>query len=121
MTPDELKDTLRNFTGTTKYTRWSIFPHIVLTDGALFLAENANAFWLMDAIASHIDDFEGEGFVVATLSQLVSGRWELAFDDGNGKLLAEQRIEHSDFPLDEITLYAVWQGDLWVILLPSEW
>jgi hypothetical protein len=48
---------LAGFTGTTKWHRWSpLFPKMVMTDGALYVAENAGkhgAFWLMDAIASY--------------------------------------------------------------------
>ncbi len=47
-----LKD-LSNFTGTENYYRMPLFPGIVYTDGAEYLATNADAFWLLDAIASY--------------------------------------------------------------------
>ena len=123
MTPQELQDNLRQFTGTEAYTRWSaLFRNFVLTDGALYLAENAGAFWLMDAIASHYGAYKGEGFVVAKLRRAKATEgWVLRIEDGNDGLLADQLIEYSDFPLDEITLYVIPQDDLWVILLPSEY
>ena len=120
-TKDEILNELPNFYGTDGYTRWSaLFRNFVLTDGALYLAENAGAFWLMDAIASHLGSYKNEGFVVAKLFQFDEG-WNLQLEDGNDNTLAEQYIEYSDFPLDEITLYVIQQDDLWVILLTSEY
>ena len=123
MNSNNLEQELRQFTGTEAYTRWSaLFRNFVLTDGALYLAENAGAFWLMDAIASHLGSYKNEGFVVAHLCMIGStGKWSLLLEDGNDNTLAEQIIEYSDFPLDEITLYVIAQEDLRVILLPSEY
>jgi len=41
--------------------------------------------------------------------------------DGDGEKLAVQRIEYTDFPLDEIKLYAVDDGQYLVIMLPFEY
>lgn len=126
MTPQELQANLAQFTGTEGYTRWSrhIFPNFVLTDGAKYLAENAGAYWLMDAIASHFASYKNEGFVVAKFMAIVGG-WELNLTDGNENRLATQLIEYSDFPLDEITLYVIPQDmgseTVWVIMLTSEY
>ena len=121
MNSNNLEQELRQFTGTDGYTRWSaLFRNFVLTDGALYLAEAAGAYWLMDAIASHIGAYKNEDFVVAKLFQFDEG-WNLQLEDGNDEVLADQIIEYSDFPLDEITLYVIQQDDLWVILLTSEY
>lgn len=40
------------FTGTTVYHLHA--PRVVLTDGAKYVAEHAEAYWLMDAIASYL-------------------------------------------------------------------
>jgi len=34
---------------------------------------------------------------------------------------ARQAIPYTDFALCEITLYACWDGEHWVIMLPSEY
>ena len=51
----ELEANLPHFTGTENYTNlrypW-LRSHFLLTDGAKYLAETAQAFWLMDAIAA---------------------------------------------------------------------
>jgi hypothetical protein len=43
---------LSNFTGTEKYHR--ISRRHLLTDGTKYLADEAECFWMMDAIASHL-------------------------------------------------------------------
>ena len=121
----EILATLPNFTGTTAYYRYSpIFRNFVLTDGSKYLAEACDAFWLMDALASHLPSYKNEGFVVARLV-VVDAEASLTFDDGNGIILAKQFIEFTTFPLDKITLYVIPQdmGDevVYVILLASEY
>ena len=122
-TKDEILANLPNFYGTENYFRLSpVFRNFVLTDGALYLAEQAKCFWLMDAIVSHIGSYKDEVFVVAKLQRATATNgWVLRLEDGNDGLLVDQLIEFSDFPLDEITLYVIQQDDLWVILLTSEY
>lgn len=44
---------LDNFTGTENYHRHNpIFRNFVVTDGVMFLAKNADCFWLLDEIAA---------------------------------------------------------------------
>lgn len=120
MSPQELQQSLGQFIGTEAYHQWSVlFPRCVLTDGAEFLAEEAGAYWLMDAIASHMH-LAPDGFVSAKLSKRGRG-WLLTLDDGNGNVFARQVIESSDFPLEEITLFVVKSDSLWVIMLTSEY
>lgn len=120
-TKDEILAELPNFYGTENYTRWSaLFRNFVLTDGAKYIAEECGAYWLMDAIASHLSSYRDEGFVVAKFQAIVGG-WELGITDGNDNVLAQQDIEFTDFPLDEVTLYVIKQDDLWIVLLPSEY
>jgi hypothetical protein len=45
----------------------------------------------------------------------------MVYEDGNGHEHARQEIPYTDFPLAEITLYACWDGEHWVIMLPSEY
>lgn len=44
----------------------------------------------------------------------------LADDSPATKIYANQSISYTDFPLDEIKLYVIRDGDEWIILLPSE-
>lgn len=115
------KADLQQFTGTEAYHRWSIlFPRFVLTDGAKYVADEAGAYWLMDAIASHINAYYTETFALARLV-VKDSKAVLTIEDGNDGVLAKQDIEYTDFPLGEVKLYMQPQDDLWVIMLPSEY
>lgn len=125
-----IKD-LSHFHGTDHYHRFSPLWGSVLTDGAKFLAEKAGAFWLFDAIESHIRervrrtglDFD-VSFVCSTLKcDLDTGNGELTLDNGDKKIIAVQSIEYTDFPLPFFELFAKWYRpvDGWVHMLPSEY
>ena len=121
LTKQEILNTLPQFTGTDGYTVWSpIFRNFVLTDGAEYLAESADAYWLVDLFASHLPAYKDEGFAVLYL-KVKDGKAVAQIEDGNGKVLAKQKIEYTDFPLDVIVLYCVPQDDKFVVLLPSEY
>ena len=75
----------------------------------------------MDAIASHIIRLpKAEVFVSCKLT-VNNGKAELLLDDGNGKVLATQNIAYTTFPLDSIALYACWDSERWVLMLPTEY
>ena len=121
LTKQEILNTIPQFYGTEAYYRWSpIFKNFLLTDGAKYIAESADAYWLVDLFASHLPAYKDEGFAVLYLK--VNGSKATAqIEDGNGKVLKKQKIEYTDFPLDQIVLYCCPQDDQFVIMLPSEW
>ena len=114
---------LSQFSGTEHYYR--IMPTVLMTDGAKFVADNGEAYWLITAIASYLPQFKNtEPFIVANLQVSNTGNSRTAvlkLDDGNDNVLAEQFIEYTDFELDEIKFYACDAGDMWVIMLPREY
>jgi hypothetical protein len=118
---ENLESDLKQFTGTDEYHRWSVlFPNILLTDGAKYLAEKAGAYWLMDLIGSWQQNITGTDFQVWRLTK-TGDKAVVVCDNGNGYILARQHISYTDFPLDEVNLYAVQgMGDL-VIMLPGEY
>ena len=118
---NEILNALPNFYGTEAYYRYSPqFRNFLLTDGAKYLAESADAYWLVDLFASHLPSYQAEGFAVLYL-KVNGGKATAQIEDGNGKVLKKQKIEYTDFPLDQIVLYCVQQDDNFVILLPSEY
>jgi len=133
MNVDELRSNLAHFTGTEGYFRHSpaLFPKVLLTDGAHFLADQAYAYWLMDIISSHLPSVpKGEFFVLARLQRYSDegGKNQALFQlmrdlDGDVPIdvYAKQHIPYTDFPLEEIKLYVQGDGEYWVILLPSEY
>ena len=114
---------LSKFSGTENYYR--IMPNVLMTDGAKFVADNGEAYWLMTTIASYLPEFtEKETFIVATLQvsrTATSSHAILKLDDGNENVLAQQFIEYTDFQLDVIKLYACYTGDMWVIMTQREY
>ena len=114
---------LSGFTGTEVWHLYSIlFPFVVLTDGAKYVADAAGAYWLMDTIAAHQGHrlLRNQPFQVWKLS--VDGtQATLTCEDGNGKVLIKEDIRYTDFPDPEITLWADRDGRYTVILLPSEY
>jgi len=119
MEATELRASLGEFIGTEQYYRhWSRI--LVYTDGVKYLAENAGAFWLIDAIAS----WQPEARKDPALREFQL--WELFVYENRSALLIclrdsddeafRQQIEFTDFPMDYVKLYV--EGE--VLLLPSE-
>ena len=100
-----------HFTGTEKFTRWSPLTDDVLTDGALYLAEEAGAFWLFDKISSLIPTLTNSSLIVSTLTvDMVMSKAQLTMTDGNENVLHEETISFTDFPLDSIVIWSVHNG-----------
>jgi len=114
---------LTQFSGTENYYR--IMPNVLMTDGAKFVAGNGEAYWLMTDLAAHCAEFtEKETFIVATLQvtrTATSSHAIRKLDDGNENVLATQFIQYTDFELDEIKLYACYNGEMWVIMIQREY
>ena len=110
---------LARFTGTENWYRHSVAKTVRYTDGMLFLAERAGAYWLIDEIAfaqKGEPALAGEEFQLWTL--MVEGNTAvLRCEDGNGGRLLEKRIEYTDFPEPGIKLHFT-DG---VIMLPGEY
>jgi hypothetical protein len=120
MNADELKDQLGHFTGTGYYSRF--YPRVFLTDGANFLADHAKAWWLLDVYVSYLLHLDGDAEPFTCLKLNVSENSAMVvIEDGNDHLIAKQHIAYTDIPLSSITLYACWNEDGWVLMLPSEY
>ena len=111
--------TLSQFNGTERYYR--ISRKHLLTDGTKFLAEQAHCFWMMDAIASHLMEIGTADWFVSVKTTVNNSKALMIYEDGNGNEHARQEIPFTDFPIDKLTLYACWDGEHWVIMLPSEY
>lgn len=111
--------TLAQFTGTGSYHRISRWH--LLTDGTKYLSEKGVCFWMMDAIASHLCEIGTEDWFVQVRMTVDGNRATMIYEDGNDHELARQEIPYTDFALDNITLYACWDQQQWVIMLPSEY
>jgi hypothetical protein len=125
MTPEELLNALATFTGSDTLTRHGLTRRILMTQGVVFLAEQAQAHWLTDLIVSHQADprVRTQPFQVWTLAVNMNIHTAVAaITDGNSKRpITMQEIPWTDFPLPELTIWLVQEGDHWVMLLPSEY
>ena len=72
-------------------------------------------------MASHLCEIGTQDWFVLIRVQVSEGRAEMIYEDGNGLEHARQAIPYTDFPLSEITFYACWDQEHWVIMLPSEY
>ena len=110
---------LSMFTGTEKYYR--ISRKHLLTDGTKYVAETASAFWMMDAVASHLCEIGTQDWFVLVRVTVTNKTVVMRYEDGNGNVHAEQAIPYTVFPTPEFVLYACWDGEHWVLMLPSEY
>jgi hypothetical protein len=111
---------LEQFTGTEQY-----YKHvgILYTDGVKHLAEEAGAYWLIDAIASW--QISPKVKRDSMLQQIQF--WKLRVKPDNSAVLTcerdeddivlTQEIPYTDFPLESVTLYLTNR----VLMLPSEY
>jgi hypothetical protein len=127
-TPEEIESGLAQFYGTEGYTRLSpLHGRLVCTDGVVWLAENAECFWLIDAIAS----YQRDAMKDESLQSIQF--WKLTVKDRLGILICErdegdvaftQTIRFTNFPLPEIKIWveagSVGDKPVMVCLLPSE-
>ena len=111
--------TLAQFTGTGAYYR--ISRRHMLTDGTKYLAERAGCFWMMDTIASHLSEIGTADWFVLVRVKVKDGVALMVYEDGNGQEHASQEIPYTDLLLDSVTLYACWDSENWVIMLPTEY
>jgi hypothetical protein len=120
---------LNHFTGTQQWHRYNpiLFRNVLLTDGAKYVADEAGAYWLMDAIASH----QPEARQNPNLREFQLWRLKVAPDktailecleDSDKLPTIIQTIELTDFPLGELKLYVCPADHVnQVIMLPSEY
>ena len=120
---------LRQFTGTENWYRHGFVRNVLYTDGAKYVAEEAQAYWLLDLIAtSQLEKVGGnktvaaEGFQTWVL-KVDGGKAVLTCDDGNGNVVFTREIEFTDFPAESVTLWCCdgGPGGCKVIMLPSEY
>ena len=123
MTDNDIREELKLFHGTSEYHK-HLYPGkspIILTDGCKFIRDQCKAYWLFDAILSYQCDYRlsGINFQIWELRQQKKDlTWLLTCREDKGKrILINQSIEYSDFPLDHIKLWVIDK----VALLPSEY
>jgi len=122
---------LQQFTGTEYWYRHPLTSKAVYTDGVKYLAEKGGAYWLIDAIVSHLFTPEMRQ-AIAHDDRLGSMQfWRLEVSEDRSAVLTcradsdvdpaiTQEIPFSDFPLPHIDIWCGFDGDRWTLYLPSE-
>jgi len=112
---------LDQFIGSEEFFRHQL--GMVYTQGVHFLAEQAGAFWLIDAIASHqpslrrnsrLKDFQ---LWTLTVNAAENSAVLTCQEDSDLPAVVTQDIEFTDFPMPEIKLYVCGR----TIMLRSEY
>ena len=111
--------TLAQFTGTAQY--WRVARQFAITDGVKYLAETSACFWLIDAAISHLLEIGTADWFVLVRTEVSGSQATMIYEDGNGLERARQAIPYTDLQLPSVNLYAVWDSERWVIMLPSEY
>ena len=123
---------LAQFTGSTCWFRHSFARSVIYTEGIRFVAEQGQAYWLIDAIASHL--LSREFRQAAALDERIGLMhfWKLAVrsdhaatltavaDSGEQPFL-QQEIASTDFPLPALDVWVQNHGDGYTLMLPSEY
>ncbi len=119
---NELNQKLASFTGTINwYRHWTNL--LAYTDGVKTLAETAQAYWLIDAIASHQINpkVAWHDFQVWTLTVSEDKTAVLQMkEDSDKQPVVTQKIDYTDFPIGTFKLWIEGTGRERVLLLPSE-
>ena len=131
MNAETLLQNLQHFCGSEQY--YKHWLGLCYTDGIKYLAENAQCFWLIDAIASHqptakknprLKEFQLWFLHVGTGHEFIKPKagnaavltcWEDT-PKAESKPVIIQQIPFTDFPLKEIKLYLQDK----ILLLPEE-
>ena len=125
------KDNLQQFTGDLERYRHPLNRKVIYTPGVQYVAEEGEAYWLIDAIASWIgseefNDAASKDYRIGemhfwTLETSWSKAGQLtARADSPEKPFIIQNIEFTDFPLRRIDIWAAFDGEHWTLYLPSE-
>ena len=127
---ESLVQGMRGFTGGLGFYRHQFNRNIIYSEGVQYLAEEGQAYWLIDAIASYYITSKMRS-AMAQDERLESMHfWTLTVKDERGVLVAQadsgepafikQKIPYTDFLLDEVRIWAGFDGRHWVLYLPSE-
>ena len=108
---------LRQFTGTTQWYRHSL-TGLLYTDGVHFLAEEVQADWIIDLIASYQYRMANVRFQVWTIKPY-GEEYVALCQDGDENFICQQVFPFTDLPATLMPLKLFVQNN--VLFLPSEY
>lgn len=115
----QLLTDLKQFSGSELFYFNPLFKNFKYTEGVKFLASNAKSYWLLDFIFSnqHYAVLKANEFQTWKIKVTENHKATITVEDGNYKKLKSFELDFTDFPLDEFTLWFVYD----TLMLPSEY
>lgn len=122
---------LKQFTGDLdRYRHW-LNGRVLYTPGIKFLIEQADAFWLLDIIATHFGTKQMVQAMArdARLKDMQFWRLDVqpngsatvsACADSGEEPFLTHHLSYTDFPLEYVDIWAGYDGLNWTLYLPSE-
>lgn len=123
---------LSQFYGTTQFYQHPFWTGIVYTDGIQYLAASGHAYWLIDMIAGSLmsPDYKKAAAKDTRLKTMIFFKLK-THEEGGATLTAnadldepnwlEQKIEFTDFPIEELDIWANWNGSGFTLMLKTEY
>lgn len=130
-TPKLSKAALRRFPGGLVRYQHQFNPSVIYTPGVQYVANEGQAYWLIDTIAAWIgsSEFEKARHLDTRISSLHFWSLEVKPDrsatltakaDSPDEPFIVQELDYTDFPLDQIDIWVGSSGKHWTLYLPSE-
>ena len=112
-----LREDLIAFIGTETWHRHPLNRSMLLTDGVVYFADQAGAWWFLDIVATEVMRFHRmKPFLVIDLD-VASDKAVIRVSDGNDAVLFSRHIHFTDAP-DGLWRFYLTDS---VMLLPSEY
>jgi hypothetical protein len=90
---------LSQFYGTEQYHKTFVFsPNLKHTDGVQYFAEQAEAFWFLDIVATEIYPFSDKYPFMTIYLTVKDGKAEIIVQDGDISRVFQKPIEFTDCP-----------------------
>lgn len=137
ITSEELVQGLKSFYGSEKFRRHSLNRRVVHTDGVDYFAQQAEAYWFIDAVALGMAGNPGlvpkvvpqkSEFAVVFLKSKDGKALIEAYSDGTDEegwleenRLFQQAVDITNCPEGDWKFFLIWDGESATLLLPSEY
>lgn len=115
---NQLLADLKQFSGSEDFYFNLLFRKFKYTEGVQYLAQKAESYWLIDFIFSNQNHpiLKTNEFQTWNI-KVEKNKAKITVEDGNHNKLKSFKIDFTDFPLEEITLWFI--SD--TLMLPSEY
>jgi hypothetical protein len=113
----QLRADLGAFIGTENWHRHPINRSMLLTDGVVYFADQAGAWWFIDIIATEVMRFHTLKPFLSIALDVLAGAADIVVGDGDGVNLFKRHIHFTDAP-DGLWRFYLTDN---VLLLPGEY